>query len=59
MEEKTGFMGSSGAAGSRTSGSWKKRKSDYAGEAEISELGNRLCDHYGSYSASSGKASRQ
>ena len=47
MEEKTGFMGSSGAAGSRTSGSWKKRKSDYAGEAEISELGNRLCDHYG------------
>ena len=43
MEENTGL----GAAGRKTSGSWSKRVSDHAGEAEISELGNRLCDHYG------------
>lgn len=47
MEEKTEFTGSSGGAGSRTSVSWRKRRADYAGEAEISELGNRLCEHYG------------
>ena len=46
MEENEGLSRGSGKPG-RTSGSWSKRRTDYAGEAEISELGNRLCDHYG------------
>ena len=46
MEENEGLSRGSGKPG-RTSGSWSKRRTDYAGEAEISELGNRPCDHYG------------